>query len=261
MSHEFRTPLHGILSFSRFGRRRLGTVSNEKLLDYFVNIEECSTLLLTLVNELLDLAKLESGRVSIVKQLWDLTAIIDEVMRECDGVAEERGIALRVNPHHRAELQLDRDKIGQVVRNLLSNAIKASPRDSVIAVHILRSSDSVTVRVEDQGPGIPDDELESIFGKFIQSSRTNRGAGGTGLGLAICRDIVALHDGRIWAENRHEGGAAVCFALPRQSAAGPGNTTENVDEWLSPDSAFELNALNRTSPKKGEPRCMTTNAY
>ncbi len=112
------------------------------------------------------------------------------------------------------EVALDVEKIKQVLRNLLDNAIKFSPEGGTIDVAVCRVASSVRVSVCDQGPGIPQDELEAVFDKFVQSSKTKTGAGGTGLGLAICHEIIAAHKGRIWAESRPEGGAVFSFEIP-----------------------------------------------
>ncbi|MCZ6875917.1 MAG: ATP-binding protein, partial [bacterium] len=94
-------------------------------------------------------------------------------------------------------------------------AIKVSPKDGTIDVSMHQEEQSVVVTIRDQGPGIPEDELETIFDKFIQSSKTKTGAGGTGLGLSICHGIILAHQGRVWAENRPEGGAVFFFELPQ----------------------------------------------
>jgi signal transduction histidine kinase len=112
------------------------------------------------------------------------------------------------------EVILDADKIKQVLRNLLDNAIKFSPERGIIDVTTCRTEGLVKVSVSDQGPGIPQDELEAVFDKFIQSSKTDTGAGGTGLGLAICHEIITAHKGRIWAENQPEGGVTLSFEIP-----------------------------------------------
>jgi signal transduction histidine kinase len=109
---------------------------------------------------------------------------------------------------------LDADKIKQVLRNLLDNAIKFSPEGGIIDVAIFLLENSIKVSVSDQGPGIPQNELEAVFDKFVQSSKTKTGAGGTGLGLAICQEIIVAHKGRIWAENRPEGGVILSFEIP-----------------------------------------------
>jgi PAS domain S-box-containing protein len=219
MSHELRTPLHGILSFSRFGRRRIAQCSLEKLAQYFENIETCSNTLLQLVNQLLDLAKLESGTIVLDKRPWDLAALCREVVGEFNALAEERGVLFRVQAEDfPRRASFDGDKIAQVVRNLSGNALKVSPSGGTITLQLESSENRITVHVLDDGPGIPTDELEQIFDKFVQSSRTNTGAGGTGLGLAICRRVITQHGGRIWAENRTPHGAAVCFELPVEAS-------------------------------------------
>jgi signal transduction histidine kinase len=133
----------------------------------------------------------------------------------------------------------------QVLRNLLSNAVKFSPDGGDIEFSLQRDAQFVVVGVRDHGVGIPEAELETIFDQFVQSSRTKTGAGGTGLGLAICREIVAAHQGRIWAENRPEGGAALFFTLPIQVPDETGTvsvdeeaaSTQSSDDHLSQDSA------------------------
>ncbi len=109
----------------------------------------------------------------------------------------------------------DTHRLSQVIRNLLSNAVKFSPKSGTIRVETLRNSETITLRVRDEGSGIPDDELESIFSKFVQSSRTKTGAGGTGLGLAIIRQIVEAHGGQIWAELADVG---ACFVIELPAA-------------------------------------------
>lgn len=215
MSHEFRTPLHGILSYARFGRDRIDRSGRDKLLSYFENIEVCSSTLLTLVNQLLDLARLESNQMSLDVQPTDLTELATALHNELSALAESKQLSIHLRiDDDLPELSIDGDKIAQVLRNLIANALKVAPKESAIGVEIDRSDGCITVRVSDEGPGIPESELEQIFGKFVQSSRTRSGAGGTGLGLAICKTIVELHRGRIWAENRRPHGAAVVLTLP-----------------------------------------------
>ena len=105
----------------------------------------------------------------------------------------------------------------QVLRNLVSNAVKFSPPDSTIDLRLERREQSLVVTIADQGVGIAEEELDTIFDKFVQSRRTKTGAGGTGLGLAICREIMAAHHGRVWAQNRLEGGAVLTVELPLAS--------------------------------------------
>jgi signal transduction histidine kinase len=215
MSHELRTPLHGILSFAGFGVKRHATAAPEKLLDYFQEIKQSGDSLLVLLNDLLDLAKLESGKMAFEFQRTDLGLLISSVADELHAWARQRKIAIRApEPELGAEVELDAAKIKQVVRNLLSNAVKFSPEGGNIELAMHHGSHSVTVSVRDQGPGIPGDELEAVFDKFVQSSKTKSHAGGTGLGLAICREIITAHNGRIWARNNPHGGAVFSFEIP-----------------------------------------------
>ncbi|MFZ2147746.1 MAG: ATP-binding protein [Sedimentisphaerales bacterium] len=215
MSHELRTPLHSILSFASFGTKKYTNAKPEKLLDYFNRIKKSGQTLLELLNDLLDLAKLESRKTMFAFEPSNLGILVSSVTNELDTLLSERKLSIRHEvSEFDGEVMLDAERIKQVLRNLLNNAIKFSPEGGTIDVAICRVAGSVRVSVRDQGPGIPQNELEAVFDKFIQSSKTKTGAGGTGLGLAICHEIVAAHKGRIWAENRPEGGAVFSFEIP-----------------------------------------------
>jgi len=215
MSHELRTPLHSILSFASFGTKKYTNAKPEKLLDYFNRIKQSGKTLLELLNDLLDLAKLESRKVMFAFEPSNLGILVSSVTNELDTLLSERKLSIRHEvSEFDGEVTLDAERIKQVLRNLLNNAIKFSPEGGTIEVAICRVAGSVRVSVRDRGPGIPQNELEAVFDKFIQSSKTKTGAGGTGLGLAICHEIVTAHKGRIWAENRPEGGAVFSFEIP-----------------------------------------------
>ncbi len=215
MSHELRTPLHSILSFASFGSKQYTKAKPEKLLDYFNRIKKSGQTLLELLDDLLDLAKLESKKAIFTFEPSDLGLLVKSVTNELDTLLSKRNLSIQHEvSKFDGEVTLDVDKIKQVLRNLLSNAIKFSPEGGNIDVAVCRVASSVRVSVCDQGPGIPQDELEAVFDKFVQSSKTKTGAGGTGLGLAICHEIVTAHKGRIWAENGPEGGAVFSFEIP-----------------------------------------------
>jgi signal transduction histidine kinase len=220
MSHELRTPLHGILSFARFGKKKIDLVDRDRLLSYFVRIEQSGTTLLSILNELLDLAKLESGRMLFDKCLVDQVELLHSTVAEFAAVAQEK--TLRLDLQVAAEpllVEADKEKLVRVFRNLIGNAIKFSPSGGCVQINARLLDSRVQLSVTDNGPGIPEGELEAIFDKFVQSTRTRTGAGGTGLGLSICRQIVELHSGRIWAENGIEGGARFTVELPLAAAA------------------------------------------
>ncbi len=225
MSHELRTPLHAILSFSRLGSGRVTTVAAEKLAGYFDRIEQSGDRLLALLNDLLDLSKLEAGKMVFTQEPHDLGAIVREAVLEFEPLLQAKSIGFTLTPLL-ADLHahLDGLRIGQVVRNLLSNAIKFVSFGGRVEV-ILDETEitgsagqripALRLRVSDSGVGIPESELEAIFDKFVQSSQTNSGAGGTGLGLAICKEIVEAHGGVIRAYNQTSGGSCFEVLLPR----------------------------------------------
>lgn len=215
MSHELRTPLHGILSFASFGVKKHATAEPQKLLDYFSRIKRSGGTLLELLNDLLDLAKLESRKVAFAFKPVDFDILVTSVTGEVETLLSERNLNVQRELSNLDEcVEIDSDKIKQVLRNLLNNAIKFSPVGGIIDVAVCRADDAVRVSVSDRGPGIPESELEAVFDKFVQSSKTKTGAGGTGLGLAISHEIIAAHGGRIWAQNRPEGGATFSFEIP-----------------------------------------------
>jgi len=222
MSHELRTPLHGILSFASFGIKRTGSVSPEKLRDYFNKIERSGRVLLALLNDLLDLAKLEAGKMNFAFQAADLNVLLAMLIDEFSSLTAEQHLSIDYTvPDFDTVIVMDPVRIMQVLRNLLGNAVKFSPVNSTITIALERREGKLTLAVSDQGIGVPENELDAIFDKFVQSSKTTSGAGGTGLGLAICREIVSAHQGRIWARNREEGGAQFIFELPlRRDADG-----------------------------------------
>lgn len=215
MSHELRTPLHGILSFSGFGKKKNATANRDELLNYFKKIEYCGSTLLELLNALLDLAKLESGKVILQFQKSDITVLLRSAQDEFTGLLLEKNLEIRLRLIPTPTLlAMDIKKIAQVMRNLLGNAIKFSPPGGVIEISAVRSGECVITKVIDQGMGIPEDELDAVFDKFVQSSKTSSGAGGTGLGLAICKEIITAHGGKIWAENNTDRGVVFTFQLP-----------------------------------------------
>ena len=217
MSHELRTPMHGILSFTELGLKRLETLSQEKLRQYLENIQISGTRLLYLLNDLLDLSKLEAGKMRL-----DMVSVkIGDLARAC---IAEQDLRLR-EKNLRCELDLvsaetdcvcDRNRILQVITNIIANAIKFSPEGGEIQIHLQCLESACRMQVSDEGTGIPAGELDDVFDKFYQSSGNRYQAGGTGLGLAICREIIDLHHGRIWAENNAGQGTSILFEIPLQ---------------------------------------------
>lgn len=215
MSHELRTPLQGINGYSNLAVERFKSTKKAKFLDYFKEISASGRRLLTLLNDLLDLAKLESGKADYYFKEVKLSFLIVNTILEMQGLAKEKNISIDFERARFDDLvEIDQTKITQVIRNLLSNAIKFSNVGNKIRIKLTKNEAGLICNVIDNGVGIPKDELNSVFDKFIQSSKTKTGAGGTGLGLAICHEIIKAHGGKIWAENAIECGMIFNFRLP-----------------------------------------------
>jgi PAS domain S-box-containing protein len=219
LGHEIRTPMHGILSYARFGLKKIGQAPREQLLGYFENIYASGNRLMDLLTDLLDLSKLEAGRTNFDMGPQDVASVINTVASEVGPRLAERRMPLVVErPAVSPVAWCDERAVGQVLRNLITNAVHYSPECTPITVSLHDRDAMLEVRVADQGIGVPDGERETIFGEFVQSSKTLSGVGGTGLGLAICRRIVRRHGGRIWVEPQPDGiGSIFAFTLPREA--------------------------------------------
>ncbi len=221
MSHELRTPMHAILGYTEIGLSTADEGNTQGIKKYFENIRFSGKRLLELLNNLLDLAKMDSGKMEYNREAGDLRQAIEHARMELDGLLSQKQLRVCVKiEHQNTEAVFDRNRMVQVLVNLISNAIKFSGAGSEISIELSngRMPDGergLRCRVADEGPGIPETELETVFNKFIQSSRTKTGAGGTGLGLAICKEIVEAHGGAIWAENAEPRGAAFNFIIPK----------------------------------------------
>lgn len=220
ISHELRTPLQGINGFANLGLKRAEKASPEKMKKYFQVILDSGNTLLSLVNDLLDMAKFESGKFEFEFAPVTIESLLNQVAAELETTIKDKQINLELPAKSKScEVTMDGRRVSQVLRNLLGNAIKFSPAEADITISIDYRPDYVQVRVEDRGPGIPDAEIKTIFDKFTQSTTTSTGAGGTGLGLPICEQIVRGHEGRIWAENNRSGqGASFYFQISRHLA-------------------------------------------
>ena len=216
MSHELRTPMHGILSFAKFGQQKTETASKEKLKSYFDEIHDSGSRLMTLLNDLLDLSKLESGKTTYSMRKGCLKETLALACSEMKAFSEEKGLTLFMDaPSSDTSGDFDAERILQVARNLLSNAIKFSEKGTTIRIKLDSAPDLLRCEVSNRGVGIPQPELEAVFDKFVQSSKTRTGAGGTGLGLAISKEIIQQHQGRIWAENSTDGETIFTFEFPK----------------------------------------------
>ncbi len=205
MSHELRTPLNAILGFSEIiSQECFGPVGNARYKDYVGDINSSGAHLLSLINDLLDITKIEAGRMEIAPHPLDARRTFDIALKLIASKAREKGqsLTIAVDPSAPA-LHGDERAIKQILINLVSNAVKFTPEGGRIDVVASMARDGgFQILVKDNGPGIPRDKLDKIFTPFSQvDNRYDRQAGGTGLGLALVRGLAELHGGRAWIES------------------------------------------------------------
>ncbi len=215
-SHEMRTPLtsiHGVVKLLCAGRLGELSESGSKMANMALRN---SDRLKRLVNDILDLERMESGKDSIEKQRCDSAELIQQAIDTTRSMAVEQGVSLEGNSQS-VEFFGNRDRLVQTLTNLVGNAIKFSTADSKVSISSRLENNNVLFAVKDRGRGIPTDKLETIFERFQQvDASDSRKKGGTGLGLAICRHIVEQHRGKIWVESVYGEGSTFFFSLPKQ---------------------------------------------
>jgi signal transduction histidine kinase len=215
MSHELRTPLNAIIGFSEVLTDRMFGELNEKQEEYLNDIYASGTHLLSLINDILDLSKIEAGRMELELTDFHLPMALDNALTLVRERAGRRGIALHTSIDKRlGEIQGDERKIRQVLLNLLSNAIKFTPEGGRIDVGAVPKDGFVEVSVTDTGVGIAPEDQERVFEEFRQVGTADKKAEGTGLGLTLCRKFVELHGGRIWVKSQLGAGSTFTFAIP-----------------------------------------------
>ncbi|BAY32871.1 multi-sensor signal transduction histidine kinase [Nostoc carneum NIES-2107] len=214
VSHELRTPLTSIRASLGLLNSDLYKQKPEKSQRMLAIAARESDRLVRLVNDILDLERLDSGRVTLQTTICTVTDLFEQAVAGVQALAKQQNITLNIQPTD-AQVCVAADAILQTLTNLLSNAIKFSPADSTITLSVEQQSDRVLFSISDQGRGIPKDKLEKIFNRFQQvDASDSRVKGGTGLGLAICRSIIDQHGGKIWAESTLGVGSTFFFTLP-----------------------------------------------
>ncbi len=224
MSHEMRTPMHAILSYAELAKTDMDSLSREDLAQYFSHIASSGERLMELITTLLNLSELDSGHKGFDMQEADLIEIVQAIASDHASQHPDKPLTLSIDAdeeHHTA--QFDIIQIMQVISGLLQNATSYAPESQSLLLSLTpaklknHTGDTIaalTFSLSDQGVGIPEDELESIFNTFEQSTKTKTGAGGTGLGLSICKKVIEGHHGKIWAANNAQGGATFSFTIP-----------------------------------------------
>jgi GAF domain-containing protein len=215
MSHELRTPLNAIIGFSEVLTDRMFGELNEKQEEYLRDIYASGTHLLSLINDILDLSKIEAGRMELELTDFDLPTAIESALTLVRERAGRRSIALRSNIDNQlGQIRADERKVRQVVLNLLSNAIKFTPEGGRIDVGAVPKDGFVEVSVTDTGIGIASEDQERVFEEFRQVGTAAKKIEGTGLGLTLCRKFVELHAGKIWVKSQVGVGSTFTFTIP-----------------------------------------------
>jgi signal transduction histidine kinase len=215
MSHELRTPLNAIIGYSELLEEEAGDLDGGRLVPDLQKIATAAKHLLSLINDILDLSKIEAGRMELEVADFALPPAIDNALTLVRERATRRGITLgRTVDDRVAVIQGDERKVKQVLLNLLSNALKFTREGGRIDVQATVSEGSVQVSVADTGTGIAPEDHEAIFEEFRQVGTADKKVEGTGLGLALCRKFVELHGGRIWVKSQPGQGSTFTFTLP-----------------------------------------------
>ena len=225
MSHELRTPLNAILGFSEIiAKECFGPVGSPRYCEYAGDIHSSGSHLLSLINDLLDVAKIEAGRMEIAAKPLEAQKTLESALKIIAVKARERRQDLVIDVEPDApQLFADERALKQILINLVSNAVKFTPEGGRISVVAQRARcGNFQIMVEDNGPGIPRDKLDKIFKPFSQvDNRYDRQGGGTGLGLALVRGLAELHGGRAWIESEQGKGARAYIVLPCKPAEQP----------------------------------------
>jgi two-component system, cell cycle sensor histidine kinase PleC len=218
MSHELRTPLNAILGFSEMMRAQMfGPLGAGKYEEYSNDIHKSGQFLLDVINDILDMSKIEAGRVDIEPEDTDLQTIIDEAMRIIGPRAMEGRIALNSDVAVATSIEVDRRAIKQVLINLLANAIKFTPEGGNVSLLAKESHRSITLLITDTGIGIPAADIEKLGRPFEQvENQFTKSKGGSGLGLAISKSLVELHGGTLAIHSEIGVGTTVSIVLPRR---------------------------------------------
>lgn len=213
MSHELRTPLNSILGFTEVMLEGLDGPLTPNMNNDLKLINKNGQHLLNLINDVLDMAKIESGKMNLIIEKFNLHEIFDEVISITSPQASEKKLTLKVDTESDVDVEVnaDRTRLRQVMLNLLTNAVKFTEKGK-ITIRAIREGNNVLISVKDTGIGIPPSELEAIFQEFTQvDSSTTRKVGGTGLGLPISRKLVEMHGGKLWAESSGVAGEGSTF--------------------------------------------------
>lgn len=233
MSHELRTPLNAIIGFSEVLRDKLCGDLNDEQIEFTMDIHSSGQHLLQMINDILDLSKVESGKLELKYEQFEIGKAIEAVLITLKGLADKKSLAIETILHNSADrIFADSVKFKQILYNLLSNAIKFTPENGKITVHsttLKKEKDFIEVKVTDTGIGIDPEDYPKIFVEFSQvDSSYSRKYEGTGLGLALTKKLVEMHGGKIGFESKVKAGSTFQFTLPVNMPAHTGKGKEGI---------------------------------
>jgi two-component system cell cycle sensor histidine kinase PleC len=218
MSHELRTPLNAIIGFSEImGSGMFGVLGSDKYQEYCHDILTSGKYLLEVINDILDMSKIEAGRMKLDKEQLDLSKLLAESLRVVSGRAEDKNLTLDADIESTISVVADRRAVKQIFVNLLSNAVKFTPDDGRVTVRSHVLPDSIVLMIADTGIGIAPDSLRRLGKPFEQvESQLTKTYQGSGLGLAITRSLTSLHGGNMQLRSKLGTGTVVRIVLPRE---------------------------------------------
>jgi PAS domain S-box-containing protein len=227
MSHELRSPLHTIIGFAELLGEETPGELNQKQKRFIGHIHKDSRHLLDLINDLLDLNKIEAGRLELQPQVFDVLAVVEDVVSSVRARAASKSIEIQMSVSGPIAVFADQLRFKQILHNLLSNAVKFTPEHGSVSIEAACRDGFAEIAVKDNGIGIAEDRHQIVFDKFYQvSAATKGGYEGTGLGLAISKRLVEQHGGRIWLNSEEGKGSCFTFTMPleklHEESAGSG---------------------------------------
>jgi two-component system cell cycle sensor histidine kinase PleC len=216
MSHELRTPLNAVIGFSEIMSKELfGPLANPQYKQYSTDIYDSGNHLLDLINDILDMAKIEAGKLTLSPRPLDPSVAIEQAVRLTKRKAEEKGLSIVVDAENLGEIEADHRAVKQILLNLLSNAVKFTDQGAIM-VHARGSASNMTLRVVDTGCGIPPEHLPRLARPFEQvEQELTRTNAGTGLGLALTKSLAEMHGGKLSIQSEVGRGTIVTVTLPR----------------------------------------------
>ena len=244
MSHELRTPLNSILGFSEILKDNLaGALTEEQRIECLDSIHASGDHLLQLINDVLDMSKIEAGRMDLVLEEFVVDSSFREVFTVVKSLAGKKGIELKltVDPED-LQIYADKGKVKQVLYNLLSNAIKFTPEGGYIKIdaRLRPEAQDVIVSVADTGVGIPAEHIDKIWGEFYQVQGVHQRQKGTGLGLSLTRKLVELHGGWIEVRSEEGKGSTFTFTIPLQAGTAEDKTRQKITILVVEDNPSNL---------------------